>query len=705
MESIFSNVGSLGNENPMTSYNNEFVDEYEAKIKALIADAVDYNDSILSPEREINLEYYYGNAPGLRSEDGDYYDSLDGSEEGNAPLNKSTVVSTDVRDTVMTIMPSLIRIFTSSENIVNFVPRSPDQVATAKMATSDILYTFWDECDGFLLLHNVFKDALTQKVGVVKFGTTVDKEVRIKEFQNVSMEQLQAAIQRYEETAGAGEVEVLQMDPDPVNPNLIQKARLRYYTSVPRQFVEPIAPEDFRIDRRATCVKKARLVGSSCLLSMSDAVSMGIPKEVVEQYVGSYDYYKVERMIRNPGIDTSVIDRDLVEVGEYFIRIDSDGDGIDELHLITTIGDNYDIVSDDIVDYPQIAVFCGDPRPHTVVGDAIADLTRDIQEIKTHLLRGALDSLDASLYPDLVVNESLVNLPDVLSDGIGRVIRTKGDPTGTVREFRSSFVGTDVFQMMAQMDLIRQARTGISEASKGVDPKALQSTNLMGIEAIVTGAQERIELIARILAETGFRDLMKGLLREVCANPNPARTYELNGEWVEIDQTLFDDTMRCRVNPSLGKGTDTTRMQALQMVQNSQMTVFTQMGLVNPLVTIEQYQNTISDMLAMVNIKDTSRYFNRITPEIMQQLSGPKEPTPEDKIATAELEKVKKDVVVATGQLAVEREKLDLERDKIAAQDEFNRDKLGLTTLVNLTKIIGDIQTSARVAESGVSAR
>lgn len=697
MESIFANVGSLGNENVLNSHNNEFVDEYEAKIKALIADAVDYNDSELSPQREENLEYFYGYAPGIKT-DPQLYDSTSDSPEDSAPINKSDVVSTDVRDTVMAILPSLMRIFTSSENIANFVPRDESQTSIAQQATKDILYTFWEECGGFLLLHNLFKDALIEKVGVVKFGTTDDDEVRVKVFRNVSIEQLQMMIMEYKETADMGDVEILELKYHPQNQEHVLYAKLRYYNSVPRQFIEPIAPEDFRIDRRATCIDKARLVGSSCLLSASEVISKGYPRELVEQYVGSYDYYKVERMLRNPGIDTSVIDRDLVEYGEYFIRIDSDDDGIDELHLISTIGDNYDIISDEIVDYVQIAVFCGDPRPHTVIGDAMADLVKDIQEIKTHLLRGSIDSLGGSMYPDLVVQENIVNIGDVLADGVGRVIRTKGDPSNSVKEMRSTFVGPEVFEMMAQLDLVRQSRTGISEASKGVDPKALQSTNLMGIEAIVTGAQERIELIARIFAETGFKDLMKGLLRETVTNPNPRRTFEIQGNWVQTDQTLYDENMRVRVNPSLGRGTDTTRMMALQMVQSTQQMVMESMGLVNPLVTIEQFQNTITDMLSMVNIKDVGRYFNRVTPEIMQQLSGPKEPTPEDKIATAELEKVKKDVVVATGEL-------ELEREKLRVQDEFNRDKLGLTTLVNLTKIIGDMRVAAEAAESGVSAK
>lgn len=686
MESIFANLGK--GESNFSASSDQDVDNYEAKVKALIADAVDYNRSELSPDRERNLEYYYGIAPGL---DDIANPEVYGDPETGDTVNRSTVVSTDVRDAVMAIMPSLMRIFTSSEHVVDFVPSGPEQDDMAKQATDDVLYTFWEENEGFLMLHDVFKDAMTEKVGIVRWYTDDNKMMREREYLGITENQLSLLVQEANEGDPEANCQVIEMTPAD-EMGIIAKARIQYVESKPKRIVEAVAPEDFRIDRRATRSKTARLIGSAQIVSGSDVVAMGYAKELVDQYTGQYDYYSVEKMLRNPGIDTSVIDRDLVEYGEYFIRVDKDGDGIDELHLVCTLGDNYDIIKDEIVDEIQLAVFCGDPTPHTVVGSALADLVVDIQKIKTQLLRGSLDSLSGSMFPDIAVNETLVNMGDVLSDGVGRVIRTKGDPNTSMREFRPSWVGADAFQMMGTMDLIRQSRTGISEASKGVDPKALQSTNLMGIDAIVSGAQERIELIARIFAETGFKDLMRGLLREIVRAPNRKRTIKMRGKWVEMDQSTFDPNLTTKVNPTLGKGSDMSKIQALQQIQQTQQMVIEQMGINNPFVTPEQYLNTIKDMLAIVNIKNTTRYFNDVTPEIMQQMSGPKEPSPEELIAKAELEKVKKDVVVATGELAFKSKKL-------AVDDDFRRDQLGLTALVDLVKALGEAD-DARIAEA-----
>lgn len=685
MESIFSH---LGRTNEM---DLEAVDEYEAKIKALIADSVDYNQSVLSPEREENMKYYYGDAPGLEALPQDPLQGDPGTEDDDN-ANRSTVVSTDVRDTVMAVLPSLIRIFTASENIADFRANGPDQEEMAKQATDDVQYQFWEENDGFLNIHTVLKDALTEKVGVIRWWTDDLPEFKQEEYRKILPEALSALIQEAN-AKGDQQAEVLEMGEADAD-GFLEYAIVNFLISKPVRVIEPVPPEDFRVDRRARTVKRSRLVGTEQLVPGSDVVAMGFDPDLVRQYTGNYDYYSVERSIRNPGIDSALVDSEMVVFGEYFIRIDQDEDGIDELHRIRTLGTNYDIIEDVVVNNVQLAVFCGDPRPHTVIGDALADLVKDIQEIKTHLLRGALDSMSASMYPDIAVNETMANMSDVLADGVGRVLRFKGNPGDSMKELRATFVGEEIFTMMDKLDMVRQSRTGISEASKGVDPKAFQSTNLAGIDQVINGAQERIELIARILAETGFKDLMRGLLYETVRYPNRKRMLKMRGKWVEYDQSTYDPELTVRVNPTLGKGSDYTKLATLEKIKESQMMVVTQLGLTNPIVSIEQLMNTQEDMLALVNIRNMSRYFNPVTPEMLQQLSGPKEPTPEEKIATAEVEKVKSETANNLADLKQKERKMIMD-------DDFRRDKLGLDAIV---KLLGDINknpaTPATVAQA-----
>lgn len=664
---------------------------YESYIASLINDAVDYDESELSPIRIENTRYYNGDLPALVGT----FDADGQLSEDN--INRSQAVSTDVKDTVLAILPSLIRIFTSSENVVYFQPSRADQAEIAKQQTDMVNYVFWEECDGFLLLHNVFKDAMINRVGVVKWRTDMDRIPKHKTFQLVSQEQVQALLE--EITKGDDSMEVEIVDPESIEfdeNGLAKEVTFRYYESKPSYVVEGVPPDEFRINRTAKSVKDALLIGQEYLVTISDLVTRGYELEMVKEYAGSsYARWNIERSERTPGIDTAVMNNQQVLFGEYYVRVDKDGDGIAELRRICTAGDDHHIISDDPAEYVKMALFNGDPTPHTAIGESVADLVKDIQDINSQLLRGSLDSMSQSMFADQYINQYAVNMEDALSDEVGKIVRVNGDPNAAVREFRSTFVGAQVFDMMAQMDAIRQRRTGISEASKGVDPKALQSTNVMGIDAIVSGAQERIELIARILAETGFKDLFRGLLREIVQHPNMLKTFEMRGQWVTVDPSLFDAELRCRVNPTMGKGSEMSRVAALTEVKNTQLMIIEKFGIANQIVTPKHFMNTVSDLLAIANIKDVSRYFGEVTEEMLTSIqTAPKEPTPEELIARAEMEKIKAQTVKATVEAAQKQQEMQLD-------DDFRRDKLGLDSLVGILGVLSKFPTaSEEVAEA-----
>jgi len=213
-------------------------------------------------------------------------------------------------------------------------------------------------------------------------------------------------------------------------------------------------------------------------------------------------------------------------------------------------------------------------------------------------------------------------------------------------------------------------RTGLSDAARGLDPKALQSSTLIGVEAVINGAQERIELVARVLAETGFKDLFIGLFNEICESPNVQRTLRINGNFVPYDTSTFDASMTCEVNPTLGKGTDAVRMMTLQGIKQDQANVFAQFGPQNPVVGVPEMLATITDMLALANIRNVGRYFKQPDPQILQAIqSQPKEPDAPTIAAKAQYEKVKSDSARALGDQ-------QLKQQKLQADDQFRHEQL-----------------------------
>jgi hypothetical protein len=653
------------------SYDPGDPDTYKQFIHAMITDSRDYENSVLAPKRDEAQKYYYGMLPSLGGSTG-YSDTLI-VEDPNATYeemmgpaegpSKSSFVSTDVRDAILMMLPSLIRIFAASENVVSLVPRSPADDAMAEQATSYINYVFWQDNPGFLTLYGAFKDTLTVKTGYIKWWTDNTKKVKRKQFVNITLEQLQ-----------------MLMTEDPtaqVVPGTLQQnetggldVTVEGTENKPITRVEGVPPEEMRLDRYARSFAKSRLVGHERIVSIDDLTAMGYPRDLAANYLQTQDVHNftMEAMIRNPGRGMSTRVGDGVMYGEWYIRADSDGDGVPELRYVCTMGEDHAIVRDEPANRIKVAMFSCDPISHTLVGDSIADLTTDIQRIKTNMTRGVLDSLAESINPKTVVNELVTNLDDALNDDLGAVIRTRGDPGAAVQFATTPFVGQAALPVLEYLDTVQQKRTGLSDAARGLDPKALQSSTMIGVEAVINGQQERTELVARVLAETGFRDLFHGLFNEIVENENQSRTLKINGSWQTYHTSMFDADMTVEVNPTLGKGSDTVRMMTLQQIKQDQMTVYQQFGPNNPVVGIPEMLNTITDMLEIANIKNVSRYFKMPSPQVLQQMqTAPKEPDAMTIAAKANYERVKQQTAKAMGDQQFQVQK--------AAQDEAFRQK------------------------------
>jgi hypothetical protein len=700
------------------AYDPADPETYEQFIQAMIRDSRDYEGSILAPARDEAQKYYYGYLPPLNPDQSPYTDTqiiqdpqqtweqILGYDQESA--NKSSFVSTDVRDAVMLSLPSLIRLFAASEHVVSLVPRTQADVDVADQQTEYTNYVFWQDNPGFLILYGAFKDALTVKTGFVKWWTDDHRETKRKTFINLTQQQI-GMLQQQDQTARIvhlGKLDQLTQTYDEVT--------FSYLVDKPLMKVAGVPPEEMRLDRYARSFATSRIVGHERVVPVEELVAMGYDREFCLNYLQSQDIqqFTMESQLRNAGRYTSTRVGDGVLYGEWYIKVDKDNDGWPELRYIITMGEVHDIVQDVEANRVRFAVFGCDPISHTIVGDSLADYTKDIQRIKTNMMRGVLDSLAESINPKTAINELNTNIDDALNDEVGAVIRTRGDPREALAWLTVPFAGQQAMPVVEMLNEVLQRRTGLSDAAKGLDPKALQSSTQIGVQAIINGQQERIELIARVLAETGFKDLFLGLYNEIAEAPNQRRTVRLNGKWTAIDTTTFDASMGVIVNSTLGKGSDAIRMMTLQQIKQTQEQIMQQFGPTNPVVGIQQYLNTISDQLELANIKNVGRYFMTPPPQVLQAIAQtPKEPDAATLAAKAQLEKVKSETARANAEqelqankqmednlfrheqlrqkAAYDRAKLDLDRLKVMAQT--GKDDRGQVDPIEAAKVGVDL--------------
>jgi uncharacterized protein (UPF0254 family) len=645
-------------------------EEFRSRVRQSIEDAAVYIDTYIAPEREAAMSYYLGN-------------SFGNEEEGS-----SQVVLTEVRDTILAMLPSLLRIFTGGDKVLEFVPKTAEDVEVAEQQTDFINYIFMQENPGFRILHDAMKDALILKEGVLTWYKRDEETVEEYSYSGLSQEEAAliaqdpsvTVLEYREEQSMMQRDNVVTMTPDVMMMPQMISMRIKRVIREPRYVVECIPVEQFIIDNQATCIEDALIVGRRKLATVSELVAMGYDKDLVEMNAGSGGFeLNMETLVRNPadqsffgianGNDEST---DKVYYVEAYIRIDKDGDGIAELHKVCTVGNGGYIVHQEIVTEAPFSLLSPDPTPHTIFGKSIADQTMDLQLIKSSIMRNTLDSLAQSIRPRTLAVEGQVNMDDLLNNEIGAVIRARNP--GAVVPFSTPFVGQPALGVMAYVDEIKTQRTGISRASQGLDAEALQSTTRAAVQAQLSSSQERIEMIARLFAD-GLKRCFKGLLHLVTQHQDKPKIIRLRNKFVPIDPRGWTADMDMIVNIALGRGSDEQRMMFLQQIAAKQEQILQQYGPNNPMVSIQQYVSTLNQITQLAGFQNPAQFYSEPTPEqvqqFMQSMAPEKKQDPAEMLAQVEAEKTRADILIAAAKQELETKKAqadaDLKRDQLIA--------------------------------------
>jgi hypothetical protein len=353
--------------------------------------------------------------------------------------------------------------------------------------------------------------------------------------------------------------------------------------------IKGVPIEHVIVNRTATSAAEATLFGYAEEKSIGEFIAMGFSEGDLKDCDNDIrDNESVEAQARRPhrgGLVKTVepaedTSQRKIKYGRLYVLADRDGDGIPELNLVTTAGTKFKVLEVEPTDEIPFATFCPYPEGYEFFGESVADLTMDIQRIRSRILRDVLDSLAQSVIPQTSVVEGQVNLDDVLNPDTSRVIRTR--MIGAVQPHIIPFVGKEALPVLDMLGDIRADRTGMSNASQGLDPKALQSTDKDAVHATLSRAQARIEMIARIFAETGMAQLYRGLLRLIIKNQDQPRTVELRGTWVPVSPKVWNEQMHVNVTLALGRGDVQAQIALLTAVAAKQEQILQELGFENP---------------------------------------------------------------------------------------------------------------------------
>jgi len=631
----------------MASY--KFTDEeLLSRVQSEITDALGYSDTV-SKQREDAMDYYYA------------------LPFGNEIDGRSQYVDSTVMDTIEWIKPSLMRVFASGEEMVKFNPVGPEDVKTAEQATDYVNYIFTRDNPGWEILYTWFTDALLQKNGIVKCWWDETEEWNREEYKR--LEEMEFTVLLNDD-----DIDVLEHTVYEEGGRIYHDTVITRRNGKGRVRIENVTPDEFLIARESKSIEESRFVCHRVMKTVSELREMGYEFDV-EDLGGGDDAieYSGERLSRYAYDNTASYEGwgDPEEalrrywLHESYIRTDYDGDGIAELRKICSVGSK--VLANEAIDRIPFVSITPVKIPHKFFGLSIADLVMDIQLIKSTLMRNLMDNMYNQNFGRYAVLEGQANLDDLLTQRPGGVVRVKSPnaimPLATPQLEQSSF------QMLGYFDELREARSGVNRYSQGLNDNALTShTTATAVNATMTAAQSRVELIARCFAETGVKELMKNIYELVLKNQDKERTVRLRNEWVPVRPDMWKEEYDCTVAVGIGNG---NRDQ--QLMHLSTMLSFAGDAMRGGLKIVNE-KNMYNMGAALVK----NMGFQNVDDFLTDPDSVPPQPNPQEQLDQAEMQLKQKELEIKAADIQVKVQKMQQEAQKDAVDAQLKMAELQL---------------------------
>lgn len=670
----------------------------KAELRALLA--AEYSDALaaqvaskLSKARSDSVDYYLGNM----------------ANDMPTPDGRSGAVSMDVADTIEGMMPQLMEIFTGSDEVVQFDPQGPEDVQEAQQETDYVNHVFMNQNPGFLVLYSFIKDALLEKVGVVKFWW----ETREQEQRETYLDQTDDA---YALIMASPDIEVVEHSerPDPNAPPpqpgfedqpqpMIHDVTVVMKKTHAQAKVMGVPPEEFGIERGARSIADCNYCFHKVVKTESQLIEQGFDEKQCKRLPTFYAWTNPEEISRDTvdehatqtgGSETNDAAR-RVEIIEHYCRMDYDGDGKANLYRVTTAGRDGEILKRDgkedieLFDTIPFAAITPIIITHRFFGRSIADLVMDIQRIKTALLRGALDNLYLHNNPRVEVAETFANentLDDLLVSRPGGIVRTK-QPGGIQWQVVPDITGA-IYPALEYFDATREWRTGVTRQGQGIDANALQNQSATAVAQAYSASQARVKLIARIFAETGIKDLFIGLHGLIRKHGEQQQTARLRNQWVAVDPRNWKTRNDLTVNVGLGTGSKQQQLGHVMAIIGLQKEAMAN-GLTN-LVSVENLYNSAKEITKLLGHKDVDAFFT--DPKTQPPLQPKPDPKLQEIAAKADVEKLQAQADIATqnaktqAEIALAERRFQLDSELMRQQMAMKHDEHKMNMTAHVVK-------------------
>ena len=541
---------------------------------------------------------------------GDALDYYYGRPYGNEVEGRSSVATLEVQEAIEWSLPGLIRVFVGGERVAAFDPVGPEDEEAAEQESDLVNHVFSKENNGFLIMYDWLKDALLQRNGYVKVYWNEEEEIKTEVYEGLLDMQLAEfdgddSIEITEHTARE---EFEQID-TPQGPQTVPVTYhdIKVLRTIPHKgiVIENIPVEEIKVAKNARSIilDECDYVCHETEMKATDLLEMGVDPSILDQLSGGeseeYDLEYERSIDQDQAYDEqdNALDRSMrdIKVKEAYLWVDYDGDGRAEYRKVLKSG-NFILINEEI-DHCPICSLTPVRMPHQHQGMSKADQVMPIQLIKSTLLRQMLDNLYLTNNPEKEVDENNVNIDDLLSSTPGGIKRVT--QMGSIREIAVPFTAGASMPMMELLDTMMQKRTGVNYNTMALDPDVLANSTKGAFMGALEKGNEQMELMARLFAETGIKDLFKKIHHLLRTHQDVPKTVKLRGKWTPVNPQEWRERKDMSISVGLGTASKDSLIQRLMAVAAKQLEAM-QMGL--PIATPQNYYKTMQKLADAVDL-------------------------------------------------------------------------------------------------------
>ncbi len=484
--------------------------------------------------------------------------------------NISEVTASDFHDTVEWAIPSLIKVFFGNEDICKLQGVNSEQDEKAAAAHSELIKYQLERCnDGFLIFYDWIKNSLIDNLGIVKCYWERESTVEAKQLVMSPQE-----LMNIQMNPNINVLTVEQIAPEILNVEYEETTNIT--KNQPK--LEVIPPSEFRFSPEAKSLEDIGFVAHRKIVKLDylrrrerEGVFQNIDKLLEDEGTdGSIQRTNYETDL-NPRAFDKINDAGIEDAKkefllyECYVKTDINNDGILEDLIVTMVGNTIVRLEENTMGrHPFFVISPIRDTLRLFPRRGIADLVGELQDLNTAFLKQIIYNIAVNNNKQAFINIDTLIDPNEFIDG-KKAVRVSGNPKESVMWTPIEQLQPQVFQFLEYMNTMKENRTGITRYNQGMDANSLNKT-ATGITQIMNASNQRLELIARIFAETGIKQLFRHMIKmnqmyiteqtfiRITDKPKPIYPEDLEG------------TIDITVNVGVVAGNKQQQAQAMQLL-------------------------------------------------------------------------------------------------------------------------------------------